>query len=235
MKKYDAVMFDLDGTLLPMDYDGFLKGYLGLLSKEVARLGYEAKALVDAMWQGFGAMTENDGTKTNCDAFWQSFAGVFGEKVYKDIPAFDAFYKNGFHKARAFTKENPLAKEALRLAKKAGEKVVLATSPIFPTGAVESRLSWIGLGYSDFDFVTDYSNSGYCKPNPKYYLDIAEKIGVDPQRCLMVGNNTEEDIVPAASVGMDTYLITDCLICEKEMPECKNGSFSDFTKFIDKI
>ncbi len=235
MSKYDAVLFDLDGTLLPMDYDSFLKGYLGLLSKEVAHLGYEAKALVGAMWQGVAAMTKNDGTKTNCDAFWQSFAGVFGEKVYKDIPAFDAFYKNEFHKARAFTTGNPLAKEALRLARKAGEKVVLATSPIFPTEAVESRLSWIGLGYSDFDFVTDYSNSGYCKPNPKYYIDIAEKIGVDPERCLMVGNNTEEDIVPAASVGMDTYLITDCLICEKEMPECKNGSFSDFIKFIDKV
>ena len=235
MSKFDAVFFDLDGTLLPMDYDGFLKGYLGLLSKEVAPLGYEAKPLISAMWQGVGDMVKNDGTKTNCDAFWQSFAKVFGEKVYSDIPTFDAFYTTEFHKAKAFTSENPLAKEAIALARKAGERIVLATNPIFPREAVETRLSWIGLSYSDFDYVTDYSNSGYCKPNPAYYTDIAEKIGVDITKCLMVGNNAEEDIVAGAKAGMDTYLITDCLICEKEMPECKHGSFADFLQFIDKI
>lgn len=234
MKRYDAVLFDLDGTLLPMDYDGFLKGYLGLLSREVAHLGYDGKELVAAMWQGVAAMVKNDGTKTNCDAFWQSFAGAFGEKVYNDIPVFDKFYTEDFHKARAFTTENPLAKEAVRLAKEVGKKVILATNPIFPTEAVASRLSWIGLSYEDFDFVTDYSNSGYCKPNPAYYVDIAEKQGVDPKKCLMVGNNTEEDIVAASKAGMDTYLITDCLICEKEMPECKKGSFTEFLEFIDK-
>ena len=235
MSRYDAIMFDLDGTLLPMDYEGFLRGYLGLLSKEVAHLGYEAKALVEAMWKGVGVMTKNDGTMTNRDAFWKCFAGVFGDKVYGDIPIFDAFYKNDFHKARAFTNDNPLAKEAIRLARSKGDKVILATNPLFPTEAVESRLSWIGLGYGDFDFVTDYSNSGYCKPNPAYYLDIAEKNGVDPKRCLMVGNNTEEDIVAAKAAGFDTFLITDCLICEKEMPECKSGSFADFLEFIDKV
>lgn len=232
MKKYSAVLFDLDGTLLPMDYDGFLKGYLGLLSQNVAHLGYDAKELVGAMWQGVYAMVKNDGAKTNCDMFWQCFAGTFGEKVYNDIPIFDKFYTNEFHKAKAFTSENPLAKEAVRLVRAAADKVILATNPIFPTEAVESRLSWIGLSYADFDFVTDYSNSGFCKPNPKYYLDIAEKMDVDPAKCLMVGNNTEEDIVAGAAAGMDTYLITDCLICEKEMPECKSGSFDEFLEFI---
>ena len=235
MSKYQAVFFDLDGTLLPMDYEGFLKGYLGLLSKEVAPLGYEAKSLISAMWQGVGKMVKNDGSRTNCDAFWQSFASAFGDRVYNDIPVFDAFYTTEFHKAKAFTGENRRAREAVALAKKAGEKVVLATNPIFPRVAVEARLSWIGLSYSDFDFVTDYSNSGYCKPNAAYYTDIAEKIGVDITKCLMVGNNTEEDIVAGEKAGMDTYLITDCLICDGEMPDCKKGSFTDFLEFIDKV
>lgn len=232
MKRYEAVFFDLDGTLLPMDYDGFLKGYLGLLAREVAPLGYEAKELVSAMWQGVAAMVKNDGSMTNSDAFWKCFAGFFGEKVYKDIPAFDKFYTEDFHKAKAFTSENPLAKEAVALAREIAGKVILATNPIFPEEADVARLSWIGLSYADFDYVTDYSNSGFCKPNPKYYLDVAEKMGVDITKCLMVGNNAEEDIVAAAAAGMDTYLVTDCLLCEKEMPECKSGSFGDLINFL---
>ena len=234
MKKYEAVFFDLDGTLLPMDYEGFLNGYLGLLCKKVAYLGYGAKELVAAMWQGVGAMVKNDGSMTNGDAFWKTFSGVFGERVYEDIPVFDKFYTEEFHGAKAFTGENPLAIKAVELARNAADKVILATNPIFPSQATSSRLSWIGLSYGDFDLVTDYSNSGYCKPNPKYYLDIAQKMGVDAKKCLMVGNNTEEDIVAATEAGMDTYLITDCLICEKEMPECKKGSFADFIEFIGK-
>ncbi|MBR5538489.1 MAG: HAD family hydrolase [Clostridia bacterium] len=232
MKKYEAVLFDLDGTLLPMDYDGFIKGYLGLLCQKVGYLGYGAKELVGAMWQGVGAMVKNDGTMTNCDAFWKAFAGVFGDKVYEDIPVFDKFYTEEFHGAKAFTGENPLALKAVELARKAADKVVLATNPIFPSQATSSRLSWIGLSYGDFDFVTDYYNSGYCKPSPKYYVDIAQKMGVDATKCLMVGNNTEEDIVAAAAAGMDTYLITDCLLCEKEMPECKKGTFAEFIEFM---
>ncbi len=234
MSRYDAVMFDLDGTLLPMDPDGFGKCYFGLLAKEVTALGYDGKAFLDTMWRGVGAMVKNDGKRKNEELFWEILASAFGDGIYKDISTIDEFYKNDFHLAKAFTGENPLAKEAIRLARNKGDKVILATNPFFPTEAVKSRLSWIGLGYGDFDFVTDYSNSGYCKPNPKYYLDVAAKNGVDPKRCLMVGNNTEEDIVAAAKAGFDTYLIIDCLICEKEMPECKSGSFADFLDFIDK-
>ena len=29
----------------------------------------------------------------------------------------------------------------------------------------------------------------YCKPNPNYYLEISEKIGVDPRDCLMIGDD----------------------------------------------
>ena len=41
-----AVLFDLDGTLLPMDQDVFLKSYLGSLSKKLAPAGYDPKAIL---------------------------------------------------------------------------------------------------------------------------------------------------------------------------------------------
>ena len=57
-----AVLFDLDGTLLPMDQDLFTEGYFKLLAKKAAPRGYEPGALVQAIWRGTGAMVNNDGS-----------------------------------------------------------------------------------------------------------------------------------------------------------------------------
>ena len=52
----DAILFDLDGTLLPMDNDVFTKGYLSLLSRAIAPHGYEPREMISAMWYGVEAM-----------------------------------------------------------------------------------------------------------------------------------------------------------------------------------
>ena len=36
--KLDTVLFDLDGTLLPMDQDVFIKAYFGRLARKLAPL-----------------------------------------------------------------------------------------------------------------------------------------------------------------------------------------------------
>ncbi len=235
--RYQAIFFDLDGTLLPMDFDTFTKGYLGLLSKAVAPLGYEAATMVPAMWKGVSSMMKNDGSRPNSEVFWEVFSNVLGKDARVDTPTFDAFYEDeqGFHRAVAFTQPTPLAARIVALAHEKADKVVLATNPLFPRVAVTSRMSWAGLGVGDFDWITDYDNSSTCKPNPAYFLEIAKEIGVDPAQCLMIGNNAQEDIEAAQKAGLDTYLITDCLICEGKMPDCKKGSFADCIAFLQAI
>ena len=51
-----AILFDLDGTLLPMDQDEFTKGYFKLLAAKLAPYGYEPKTLIDTVWAGTAAM-----------------------------------------------------------------------------------------------------------------------------------------------------------------------------------
>lgn len=53
-----AVLFDLDGTLLPMDQDEFVKAYFGLLAKRLAPLGYEVEKLYQVLWKGVAAMVK---------------------------------------------------------------------------------------------------------------------------------------------------------------------------------
>ena len=92
----DTVLFDLDGTLLPLDQDVFMKYYFGGLAKKVAPLGYDPEALVKGIWTATGSMVKNDGSCTNEQAFWKRFAELFGERVYADEKEFDSYYKNEF-------------------------------------------------------------------------------------------------------------------------------------------
>lgn len=233
--KCEGIFFDLDGTLLPMDNDAFTKGYLGLLARAVAPYGFEAKSMISAMWKGVSAMVKNDGSRTNDKAFWEVFAGILGDFTYDHIADFDAFYTKDFHKAVAFTTPTELAAKAVALARQKAKRVVLATNPFFPRVAVNARLSWTGIAEDAFDLITDYENSCFCKPNPAYYLDICEKMGVAPTRCLMIGNNAEEDIKAAKAAGLSTFLLTDCLIAEGELPETSKGSFPELIEFLTAL
>ena len=58
MHTYEAILFDLDGTLLPMDLEQFTKGYFGLLARRFSQ--YDSKTLISAVWEGTRAMTAND-------------------------------------------------------------------------------------------------------------------------------------------------------------------------------
>ena len=180
MKK--AILFDLDGTLLPMDQTEFTNGYFKLLAAKMAPHGYDPKQLVDALWQGVGAMVKNDGGAANTERFW------------------------------------PLSAELVRVAREKAERVILATNPIFPRCGQVTRLGFVGLSDRDFDWVTDYENSRFCKPNPAYYQDILARFGLKPEECLMLGNDVEEDILPAAGLGLETFLVTDCLINPENKP-----------------
>ena len=84
------VLFDLDGTLLPMDMERFTNGYFQLLTEKMAPLGYDPKALIDAVWAGTAAMVKNDGSRLNEEAFWAKFAQAFGPEALADQPVFEA-------------------------------------------------------------------------------------------------------------------------------------------------
>lgn len=233
--KLRCVLFDLDGTLLPMDQDEFTKAYFHLLAEKLAPLGYEPKALVDAIWAGTAAMVKNDGQCSNEEAFWNRFARIYGPRVVEEKPVFEEFYANEFQQARAVCGFTPQAAEAVMQIKAWGYTVALATNPIFPAIATESRIRWAGLRPEDFALCTTYENIGYSKPNPAYYSEIASRLGVAPESCLMVGNDAQEDTA-AALVGMKVFLLTDCLINkeERDISTYPQGSFAQLLDYLEK-
>lgn len=230
-----VVLFDLDGTLLPMDQDKFLEAYFGGLVKKLVPHGYDAKALVGSIWEGTKVMIQNDGSMTNEEAFWKSFSEVFGEHVREDEPIFDDFYRNEFQSVKETCGYHEMAKQVVDSIKAKGRRVVLATNPLFPSIATESRIKWAGLTPEDFELFTTYENSSYCKPNPKYYMQILEKIDVAPEDCLMVGNDVTEDMM-TEKLGMKVFLLTDCLINKenKDISVYPNGGFEELFSFLEE-
>lgn len=232
--KITTVLFDLDGTLLPMDQSMFTKTYFKLLAAKLAPYGYEPKQLVDAVWAGTAAMVKNDGSQSNEAAFWARFAAIYGEKAQTDKPIFDDFYAHEFSQAQAVCGCSRYAAETVRRLQARGCRVALATNPIFPAVATESRIRWAGLEPSDFTLYTTYENSTFCKPNPDYYREILRKLDADPVQCLMVGNDLQED-TPAQSLGMSVFLLTDCLTggTEAELSRYPHGSFDVLNAYLD--
>ena len=233
--KLRCVLFDLDGTLLPMDQEEFTKAYFHLLAKKLAPRGYEPKALVDAIWAGTAAMVKNDGRCSNEEAFWQRFSQIYGPKVQEDKPVFEEFYANEFQNARTACGFNPRAAETVAAIRSMGYQVALATNPIFPAVATESRIRWAGLEPADFTLYTTYENSTHCKPNPAYFRDVAESLHLAPESCLMVGNDALEDTA-AAQVGMKVFLLTDCLINKdgRDISAYPQGSFEQLLEYVKK-
>ena len=97
----------------------------------------------------------------------------------------------------------------------------------------ESRIRWAGLEPGDFELYTTYENSRHCKPNPEYYRDILRSLDCRAEDCLMVGNDAEEDLA-AAQLGMEVFLLTDCLINKKErdLSACPHGDFARLEAFL---
>ena len=209
-----AILFDLDGTLLPMDQELFVKAYLKLLAKHLMPKGYDPDLLVKAVWKGTEAMVKNNGDQLNEKVFWKVFAEIHGEEALKDKPYIDDFYFNDFKLTKETCGFNKAAREVIDYAKANFDKVILATNPIFPQEATFNRLRWAGLEVEDFDLVTTYENSSFCKPNPEYYKEIITKMGLDAKDCIMVGNDIVEDMA-AKTLGMDGFVVTDCLINKK--------------------
>ena len=227
------ILFDLDGTLLPMDQEVFVKTYFGLLAKKLAPYGYEPDKLIQAVWAGTGAMVKNDGKESNEERFWQTFAQVYGVDAKKDIAVFDDFYRNEFAGVKDVCGYHPKAAETVRALKEKGFRVALATNPIFPQIATAQRIRWTGLTPEDFELFTTYENSHFCKPNLSYYEEVLERLGVTPQECLMVGNDVSEDMI-AEKLGMKVFLLTDCLINkeDKDISVYPSGSFEQLLECL---
>lgn len=206
----EAVLFDLDGTLLQVDSEEFMAEYLKAISRAVAPVVDPAR-FVKALMAGTGVMMAGrDGSLTNAEAFWADFRPRLEDCIEALMPVIDDFYSTKFNALSWVARPCHGARQAVQAAVGRGLRIALATNPVFPLPAVRSRMAWAGVEDLPWEFVTCYEEMHFCKPYPGFYREIARRLGLSPEKCLMVGNDAGEDLA-ASAVGMRTYLVIDFL------------------------
>ena len=232
----NTILFDLDGTLAPFAQDEFIQVYFKALVQRLTPMGYDGKKLVAALWKGVDAMVSNDGSQTNRQRFWDTFTRELGIQALALESILEDFYAREFDSVRSVMRENADRGPLIRGLREKGYTLVLATNPVFPAAAVETRLRWVGLASGDFDWVTTYENSRRSKPDPDYYRDILARIGKRGEECLMIGNNPVDDMA-ALEAGMSAYLVTDCIENPGGVPveRYPHGSFRMMQASLEKL
>lgn len=231
-----TVLFDLDGTLLPMDQEVFVGAYMQGLTAAAAPLGYDARTLAHAIRSGTEAMIRNDGERTNEAVFWDTAVRLCGEGIAAGRRIFDEFYRTDFPRIGRVCGFSPKSAQTVARIRDMGFRTALATNPLFPAVATAHRMAWAGLRAEDFECVTVYETSHFAKPNLDYYREVCATIGVAPTECLMVGNDVADDMV-AERLGMRVFLLTDCLINKEnaDISRYPQGDLDDLIAYVEGI
>lgn len=205
-----AVLLDLDDTLLDNDIHSFLPPYFALLGEYARPYMEPERFLEELLWCTRFMASSQDGSILLRDRFWSCFQERSGLEPAELEPFFDRFYQGEFSQLATLTRVRPSAQRLVSSCLENGLKLVIATNPMFPRVAIEKRLEWAGLSVTDFafDLVTSYDNMHATKPWLAYYSEILDKIDCRPEEALMVGDSWENDIVPAAKIGMCTFWIS---------------------------
>jgi HAD superfamily hydrolase (TIGR01662 family) len=204
-----SVLLDLDDTLLDNDMERFLPPYFAALGRRMVRFASPDKLTTMVLAATRAMLRNQDPTVTNQQAFEADFFPCLGHPESEVTPVIRTFYEDDFPALKRYTKRIPEARSLVQTLVDHGYDLVIATNPMFPRRAIEHRLSWAGVLDFPFKLITTYENSHFCKPNPRYYQEILDKLDCPPAQAIMVGDDFGNDIDPAAQVGLHTYWITD--------------------------
>ncbi|AEJ38582.1 hypothetical protein TPY_0380 [Sulfobacillus acidophilus TPY] len=205
---WQAVGLDLDDTLLELDGD-FLSRYLTAFESSLQ----SALAVRDPLHPIWGDIMKTILAQPNrADFLYNQVMTYLLTRLHTNRDALDRaltrFYQEEFSRLRQWTRPRYGMNGLLAAIRGRGVRVALVTSPWFPRRAIEERLEWAGLEGFPFDLVTAMEEMHATKPEPQYYREVADKVGIRPEQWIMVGNDVDEDILPALSVGMKAFWIT---------------------------
>lgn len=194
MARLKAVMFDLHGTVAyaedrvteaEISEYLFSKGYE--VSPQQLRAAWAFVAFIDYPKHGYRS--------------WKSYLSrIFWRlKAKIDKEAFEGVIRLLESKPYRLY---PDAAEAIPLAKKSGFKTAIVTTIAHFQfdEAIRPIKRYI-------DFVMTGYEAGCDKSNPRMYLRVLEILNVKPQEAIMIGDNTEIDILLPRRLGINTLLL----------------------------
>lgn len=210
----EAILFDLDGTLLNIEMNAYIAGYVQGLACHFSDLVNRCRFADTVVTTAYDLLKADRGEQTMEDLFLslvEERLGIDGELFRRRL---GHYCDDGLHRLATLVRPFPLARRILQCCFDLDLQVIIATNPVFPRSVVDARLKWAQLDDFPFALVTSYENCRFCKPHRQYFLDILHTRRLSPEQTLMVGNDTEYDL-PAQQAGLTTFILDTCLIDHK--------------------
>lgn len=206
-----TLLFDLDETLLDTNIFAFMPSYFQKLSAYLAPYVPPEMIIKRLMFGTQKMMDSEDPARTLREVFDENFYPYFDVDRDALTPAIESFYDDIFPSIREVTRPIPGAVELVEWAFGAGYRVAIATSPYFPRKATWHRLRWAGLPPEKYPFalISTYEDFHFAKPRVAYFAEALARLGWPDGPVLMVGNDVEQDLIPASTLGLATYHSTD--------------------------
>ncbi|TNF48096.1 HAD family hydrolase [bacterium] len=207
MKNIEALLLDLDGTLLDIEVSFFMDTMVESMIDHFQEF-IPPDVFRDGLVSGIDEIMAEPrpAGETNEDAFYRVFQRITGLNTNVASETFTSYYHRVFPRFETFGSQIQGASDLVKMATRKGYRIALATNPIFPRASVIERMRWGNLSPERFDVITDMETTRSCKPQKEYFEDLSAILNVSPERCLMVGNDVEQDLA-ASKVGMKTYLV----------------------------
>ncbi len=202
-RAWAAVLFDLDGTLLDIDGEGFLDAYVEALTAAWGTADTDAfrRAVMAAAVPIFAPHP----SATNGEVFRAHLAEHLGIETHEVRRRIAEYHSRGLQALRYPARQLPEARRCIRRCLDLGLRVAVATTPIYMPEVVRLRLRWAGLEDIPWDLVTHSENMRRCKPDAGYFAEAAALLRLPPGACVMVGDDPLQD-GPARQAGMTALL-----------------------------
>lgn len=194
--KYEAVIFDLFGTLV----DGFIyQEYQGVLEQMASILKIPFDAFRE-LWHET-AYKRNIGTISTIEANIKYICKQVG--VYADDTKIRLANKIRYDFVANAIKPRQDAIEVLSSLQSQGIKTGLISNC-----SPETPLIWKATPFAPLFDVTVFSSSaGAVKPDPRIYQIAIEQLATEPGNCLYIGDGSNQELSGALKAGMHPVMI----------------------------
>jgi FMN phosphatase YigB (HAD superfamily) len=202
-----TLLLDLDDTLLHTNMDAFVPAYFQKLAAHLAAHVSPELLMRYLMLGTRKMMMSEDVTHTLREVFHENFYPFLGVDYETLQPIIDQFYDDIFPSLQSVTSPLPGSVEFIEWAFNQGHRVVVATNPLFPQKATYHRLRWAGLPPEKYPFalISTYETFHFTKTYPAYFAEVLGRLGWPDDPVVMVGNDVDADLAPAAALGLATY------------------------------
>jgi HAD superfamily hydrolase (TIGR01549 family) len=206
-----AILFDLDGTLRyhrPSSAHVFYDQAVNLGAEDAPEKRLAATRWTHYYWAQSSELMEDLKTFSEKeDAFWNNYARLhlieFGcppDLAGEIAPQLNAYMRDGYRPQDWVPPDVPATLQVLR---EAGFRLAVLSNRTLPC---DDYVRELGL-LSFFDFALVAGQVSYWKPDPEIFHHALQRLDIQPEQAVYVGDNYYADVVGSRRAGLRPVLI----------------------------